>query len=80
MDIDLSTEGARVAAECRVLALWATLEARRDLSPDDWRWLCQTAHAAILACGRPLPAPLFDELPEPPPWLKRMQEDFNVQP
>ena len=86
--LNLSTGAAITNATARASELRVRLRGGETLDAGDLAWLADIAVAALvlaspsdLDLARYLSA--LDEmlalpLPEPPAWLRRMQEDFNV--
>jgi len=73
MALDLETEAGVTAAQCRVVALWATLAAGRGPTIAELIWLCQTAYAALVRLPAPPPVWTADE--QIPAWLLRLAPD-----
>jgi hypothetical protein len=89
--IDLSTTSAITQALAQAIDLRAHIRAGYVPDAEQLAWLADIACAALLlaepadldligylsAVDDILALPL-PELPAPPPWLRRMQEDFNA--
>ena len=90
--LNLSTDAAITNATARASELRVRIRAGEILDAADPAWLADIAVAALaltepsdLDLARYLSAldevlALPEPLPEPPAWLRLMQEDFNVQP
>jgi hypothetical protein len=80
--LDLSSHDACITAAARALQLRFDLRAGYMPTTEEARWLADVAYAALISMtpqpGTPailltLPDSL-DELPEAPPWLRRLQD------